>query len=63
MLAHLVVEEMEFHSQSAKRNSQGNKACIRPLLQGDLVLDEIYPLSHYHVCAALGPETGFIQQA
>jgi len=45
MLAHLVVEEMEFHSPSAKRNSQGNKACIRPLLQGDIwVLDDIYRL-------------------
>ena len=33
------------------------------LLQQDLVLDEIYSLSHHHVSAALKIETGFIQQA
>jgi len=29
MLAHLVVEEMVFHLPSAKRDLQGNKACVR----------------------------------
>jgi len=52
MLVHLPVAEMVFRLQSPRRHLQGNKACIRPLLQGDLVLDEIYRLSHHHVSAA-----------
>jgi O-acetyl-ADP-ribose deacetylase (regulator of RNase III) len=62
MLVHLSVAEMVVRLRSPRRRLLGYKACIRPL-QGDLVLDEIYHLSHYHVSAALGPETGFIQQA
>jgi len=33
------------------------------LLQGDLVLGEIYRLSHHHVSASLKLEAGFTQQA
>jgi len=53
MLAHLLVAEMVFHLPSPRRRLQGNKACIRQgLPQRDLVLDEIYRLSHHHVSAA-----------
>ena len=62
MLVHLPVAEMVFRLQSPRRHLQGNKACIRPLLQGDLVLDEIYRLSHHHVSATLKLEAGFTQQ-
>jgi hypothetical protein len=54
MLVHLSVAEMVFRLQSPRRRLQGNKACIRPLMQGDIwVPDEIYRLSHNHVSATL----------
>ena len=47
-----------------KKTFAGQQGLRSPgLLQRDLVLDEIYSLSHHHVSAALKLETGLIQQA